>query len=129
MSQPHALIVEDNTRNMQILGSLLSEQGMTHTDVLDPSIMSDVLKTMEHTDVIFLDLEMPSLNGYDVLQMIKGDERFGNIPVVACTVHVSEMTTAYEQGFDGFLGKPLDPDRFPNQLARIMHGEPVWERV
>ena len=34
---------------------------------------------------------------------------------------------AEECGFDGFLGKPLDPDRFPDQIRRVLKGEPVWE--
>jgi len=37
------------------------------------------------------------------------------------------MKRAQQAGFDGFLGKPLDPDRFPNQIRRILSGEQVWE--
>jgi two-component system cell cycle response regulator DivK len=37
------------------------------------------------------------------------------------------MRKARESGFDGFLGKPLDPDRFPEQIRRILNNEPVWE--
>jgi two-component system cell cycle response regulator DivK len=129
LGQLHALIVEDNTRNMQILSNLLAEQGITHTGVLDPLLLTEVFKTIEHPDVIFLDLEMPGLDGYDVLRMIKSDNRFSGVFVVACTVHTAEITTAHEQGFDSFLGKPLDPDRFPDQLERILRGESVWDRT
>jgi two-component system cell cycle response regulator DivK len=38
-----------------------------------------------------------------------------------------QMTKAKNSGFDGFLGKPLDPDRFPDQIRRILAGESVWE--
>jgi two-component system cell cycle response regulator DivK len=37
------------------------------------------------------------------------------------------MTKARGAGFDGFLGKPLDPDLFPEQIRRILSGESVWE--
>jgi two-component system cell cycle response regulator DivK len=37
------------------------------------------------------------------------------------------MQRAKEAGFDGFIGKPLDPDRFPNQIRRVLQGEAVWE--
>jgi two-component system cell cycle response regulator DivK len=37
------------------------------------------------------------------------------------------MNKARASGFDGFLGKPLDADRFPDQIRRILAGEPVWE--
>jgi CheY-like chemotaxis protein len=62
-----------------------------------------------------------------VLQLIKANSRFQSVPVVAYTVHVSEINTAQDMGFDGFLAKPLDSDRFPGQLNRILNGEPVWE--
>jgi two-component system cell cycle response regulator DivK len=72
---------------------------------------------------------MPGLNGYDVLAQLRTDMLFQTVPVVAYTVHVSEINAAHEKGFDSFIGKPLDPDRFPDQLARILRGEPVWETV
>jgi two-component system cell cycle response regulator DivK len=37
------------------------------------------------------------------------------------------LKKAQEAGFDGFLGKPLDPDRFPDQIGHILAGMPVWE--
>jgi two-component system cell cycle response regulator DivK len=37
------------------------------------------------------------------------------------------MNKARNSGFDGFLGKPLDPDRFPDQIRNILAGEPIWE--
>jgi two-component system, cell cycle response regulator DivK len=51
------------------------------------------------------------------------------IPIIAVTAEAStdQMNKAKDSGFDGFLGKPLDPDRFPDQIRRILAGEPVWE--
>jgi len=49
--------------------------------------------------------------------------------VCAVTAEASEdqMRRAQKAGFDGFLGKPLDPDRFPEQISRLLSGEAVWE--
>jgi DNA-binding NarL/FixJ family response regulator len=58
--------------------------------------------------------------------MLKSYEYLGRVPVVAYTVHVSEINRAYQLGFHSFIGKPIDPDKFPDQLARILRGEPVW---
>jgi two-component system cell cycle response regulator DivK len=51
------------------------------------------------------------------------------VPIIAVTAEASleQMKKAKDSGFDGFLGKPLDPDRFPDQIRRILSGEPVWE--
>jgi two-component system cell cycle response regulator DivK len=127
MDQLNALIVEDNVKNLQILAMLLSDQGISHTAVTDPKHMEAALDAK--IDIVFLDLEMPGLTGYEVMEQLKADGRFKGIPFVACTVHSGEMNKAHDLGFDSFIGKPLDPDRFPEQLTRILHGEGVWERM
>lgn len=129
MSQPHALIIDDNAKNTAVLAGLLSREGVTHTTVNNPNRLSATLQQIEPVDVVFLDLEMPGKSGFDVFEMLKQDERFANVPIVAYTVHISEMHVVHQYGFHSFIGKPLDADRFPDQLARILRGEQVWERA
>lgn len=127
MTAPHALIIDDNVSNIAILESLLNKQGVTHTRVANTAQLPLVLRSLPPTHVVFLDLEMPGQNGYDILHLLRGDERFRYTPIVAYTVHLSEVHTAHQLGFNSFLGKPLDTDRFPDQLQRILRGEGVWE--
>jgi CheY-like chemotaxis protein len=128
MSQPSALIIDDDAKNVAVLAGLLSQQDVDAIKVLHPLQLDSVLQDVDSVDVVFLDLEMPGMNGYEVLQVLKSDARFQRVPIVAYTVHVSEINTAYEQGFHSFLGKPLDPDRFADQLTRIFNNEPVWDK-
>jgi two-component system cell cycle response regulator DivK len=127
MSPKHGLVIDDNIKNVNVLVRLLAEQGVTSAHLIFPKQLETVLESMDKVDVVFVDLEMPGIDGFDVLERLKSDARFQGVPIVAYTVHVSEMNAAYQRGFDGFIGKPLDPDRFPGQLARIFRGEPVWE--
>ena len=129
MPQQHALIIDDNTMNVNVLAFLLSDQGISNTPVGNPKHLDNILETEEKIDIVFLDLEMPGLNGYEVLEKLKSDERFQGVPVVAYTVHANEMNRAHQLGFHSFLGKPIDADRFPGQLERILRGESVWERT
>jgi two-component system cell cycle response regulator DivK len=59
---------------------------------------------------------------------LRSEPRFKNTLIVAVTADASETTLnrARETGFDGFIGKPLDPDRFPDQVRQILEGERVW---
>jgi two-component system, cell cycle response regulator DivK len=127
MTQPHALLIDDNSQNLKVLAQLLSKQGVTSTEVINPTKLQSVLPTLERVDVVFLDLEMPGLDGYSVKDMLKS--YLGDTPIIAYTVHISEINVVRNLGFDGFLGKPLDHSRFPEQLARILNGEQVWERA
>jgi two-component system cell cycle response regulator DivK len=129
MQTLHALIIDDNEKNVNVLARLMAEQGMTSTIVTRPQQLPQVLAALEQVHIAFVDLEMPGLDGYTVLGMLRADPRFNGVPIIACTVHVSEINFAHQHGFDGFIGKPLDPDRFPQQLARVLEGKPVWEAV
>ena len=127
MSQLHALIIDDNIKNLNILARLLSKEGVASIKVQDPNLLDCVLQDIPEVGVVFLDLELPGEDGYRVFDRLKADARFQAVPVVAYTVHLGEIMAAHHRGFQGFLGKPLDVDKFPHQLQRILHGEPVWE--
>jgi two-component system cell cycle response regulator DivK len=129
MNQYHALVIEDNSKNATVLENLLIKQGFSYTEVRNPSQVSKILEGIGPVDMVFLDLEMPGQNGYDVLDILRSDQRFQSIPIVACTVHINEMNNAYRHGFHSFIGKPLDPERFPSQVKRILNGQHVWERA
>jgi two-component system cell cycle response regulator DivK len=125
----HALIIDDNARNVTVLATMLEEESVSSTRVTHPTQLEAALETVDQVDVIFLDLEMPGVDGYQVLARFKQDAKFKGVPVVAYTVHVSEIHNASQQGFDSFLGKPLNADKFPEQLKKILKGERVWETV
>jgi two-component system cell cycle response regulator DivK len=85
--------------------------------------------TLPRLDLILMDIRLPYEDGYGALKKIRASERFKTVPIIAVTAEASleQMNKAKDSGFDGFLGKPLDPDRFPDQIRRILSGEPVWE--
>lgn len=126
MTPIHALIIDDNQDNVAILAQMLTMEGIQSTRVQDPTKLEGLLRSLPKTQVIFLDLEMPKLNGYQIFNQLRSINEFHNVPIVAYTVHVSEINTVRSLGFHSFLAKPLDQDNFPVQLARILNGEPVW---
>ncbi len=122
----HALIIDDNTNNVEVLEGLLAGQAISCTSILDPTRLDTALQNLERVDVVFCDLEMPKVDGFHLLPLLR--QKLGrSVPVITYTVHLSEMDNARRVGFDGFLGKPLDADRFPALLKRILDGQAIWE--
>lgn len=126
MATLHALIIDDDAYNIHIMERLLDREDISYTAVADPTLLADVLQTLNKVDIVFLDLEMPQQDGYEVLAFLR-EHIDPNVPVVACTVHTAEMGKTRKQGFFSFVAKPLDQDRFSDQLKRILSGISVWE--
>ena len=126
-NKPYVLIVEDDKYSAEVLGDLLKQTGIQFTAVMDSREVGNVIGSLPHLDAIFLDLDMPSINGYDLLETIHADGRWQGIPVVAYTAYLSEMVNARNAGFHSFLGKPLKSKDFPKQIASILNNQPVWE--
>ena len=79
-------------------------------------------------DVFLLDIQMKPYDGVELLSMLRKDPEFNKSKVVALTASVTneEVSLLKSGGFDGAIGKPLNIDVFPNLIARIINGEPVW---
>jgi two-component system cell cycle response regulator DivK len=84
---------------------------------------------MPKVDLILLDIHLPEEDGYEVLDRLREDVHFDSTRIVAVTADVSSANLARAQaaGFDGFLAKPIDVDLFPDQIRRVLEGEPVWD--
>lgn len=126
LSSIHALIIEDDKTSVDVLIDLFQQNEVNYTVLYDNRNVIPMLQQLDHTDVIFLDLEMPDNTGYEILKAIQSSPDFAHIPVVAYTSHSSEMANAREAGFHSFLGKPLRGIAFADQLEKIINKEPVW---
>lgn len=124
---PHALIIDDNRSNIDVLVMLLEQEDVTHTAVQTVRQVEKALDQAGTVDVVFLDLEFPVGDGFQILDALKATARFQNVPIVAYSVHTSEIDVVRRAGFDGFLGKPLSTQHFPEQLRRILSGQSVWD--
>ncbi|MCU0499575.1 MAG: response regulator [Anaerolineae bacterium] len=125
MSQ--AVIIDDNLKNVNVLTRLLTQEGLSVISISDPLKFDEIEGQLTQSSVVFVDLHMPYVNGYQILEKIKRTPNLKQLPVVAYSVHANELHEAYKQGFDGFLGKPIDSERFPGQLRQILSGEAFWD--
>ncbi len=122
-----ALIIDDNPSNQIVLKCALEIEGIIPLLYDSPRNIQAILDEIGQVDIVFLDLEFPNYSGLELIKDFKEDPRLADVPFVAYTVHISERDRAYAAGFHSFLDKPLNVDRFPEQLRRILDGERVWD--
>ncbi len=123
------LVVEDNVANFVLIARMLSYIGIETKWKTSGYEVVEFADSLPKVDLILMDLRLPYEDGYEALKKLRSSERWKDVPVVAVTAEASveQMRKAKEAGFDGFIAKPLDPDKFPDQIRRILAGEEVWE--
>jgi two-component system cell cycle response regulator DivK len=123
------LVVEDNVSNFVLIARLLGFLGIHCEWKTSGYEVVEYADTLPKLDLILLDIRLPYEDGYSALKKIRESEKLRSIPVIAVTAEAdqAQINKAKNAGFDGFIGKPLDPDRFPDQINRILSGTPVWE--
>lgn len=122
------LVVEDNVSNFVLIARMLGYLGVHCEWKTSGYEVVEYADSIPHIDLILMDIRLPYEDGYSALKKIRESPRLRNIPVVAVTAEASleQMNRARASGFDGFLGKPLDPDHFPEQIQQVLNGESVW---
>ncbi|HEX6289770.1 MAG TPA: response regulator [Herpetosiphonaceae bacterium] len=128
-------VVEDNPDNLFMFSDILrGDVGVRscHARASGQQLLRYLVDNPEHSlDLILLDLAIPYEDGFIVHQKLR--EFFRNQEqqpyVIAVTANCLPETVerAQREGFDGFIGKPIDRGRFIQQINRILQGEPIWE--
>jgi len=121
------LIVEDNVSNFVLMARMLGYAGLQCEWKTSGYEVVEYADTLGDIALILMDIRLPYEDGYGALRKLRDSERLKDIPVVAVTAYADEeqMKRARLAGFNGFLGKPLDPDRFPDQVRSVLNE--VWE--
>lgn len=123
------LVVEDNIGNFMLIARMLTNYGVHCEWKTSGFEVVEFAATLSSLDLVLMDIRLPYEDGYGAMRKIRKSGKFENIPIVAVTANtgLEQMRSAQMAGFDGFIGKPLNPDRFPDQINRILTGKPVWE--
>lgn len=123
------LVVEDNVSNFVLIARMLGFLGIHCEWKTSGYEVVEYADTLPRVDLVLMDIRLPYEDGYGALRKLRQSPKLRNVPVIAVTAEASseQINKAKISGFDGFLGKPLDPDRFPDQIQRILTGEAVWE--
>jgi signal transduction histidine kinase/CheY-like chemotaxis protein len=125
------LYVEDNRENRMLVRAILEADGYTIVDAED-GLSGVEAAVREEPALILLDVNLPGIDGYEVVAVLKSFPALANTPVVALTAYAMEgdRQRTLVAGCDGYIQKPIDVDTFPRQVEEFLHGkrEHVEER-
>ncbi|HWG85201.1 MAG TPA: response regulator [Deinococcales bacterium] len=127
---PTVLVAEDNEDHAMFIRRALRDSGLAIVHRTDGEEAIRYLRdeSNEMPVLALLDVNMPRLSGFDVLKMIREDERLRWMPVVMFSTSAtrSDVRAAYEYGANSYVPKPMDFREFQDRLKEI--GE-YWTRV
>ncbi len=116
------MIVDDEALNIDLLRLYLEDAGFEQfVAVTDASLAIDTVQR-EKPDVLLLDLNMPKVNGFDILASLRRDEKLRHLPVIILTASTTSesKTKALELGATDFLGKPVDSSELILRLRNTL---------
>ena len=129
------LVVDDETFMRQLIVRLLSEIGIRDISWAEDGAKAVELigKTREPYDLIVCDLEMPHMNGFDLVRYLRGldEPRLKRTPVIILTGHSHEgyLHEAVSLGIHGFLTKPISRRKLETRIVSAVTGPPIDPKV
>jgi PAS domain S-box-containing protein len=114
------LIVDDQESNVELLEAILQEAGYTHvTSTTDPYAVA-ALHRENRYDLILLDLQMPGLDGFQVMEHLKAIETESYIPVLVITAQPAHKLQALQAGAKDFVSKPFDVTEVKTRIHNLL---------
>lgn len=115
------LLIEDNAANLELARYLLAAVGHEILLAANGAQGLDVARA-EQPDLIVSDLQMPVMDGYELIAELKRDPACSTIPVIALTAFSmpGDESRVMQAGFDGYLSKPIEPEQFSAQIADLL---------
>ena len=113
------LLVEDNELNQEVAVELLKQVGV-QTDVAANGVKALESVARQTYDLIFMDMQMPVMDGLTATRNLRTQQRFSDLPIVAMTANamLSDRDACIQAGMNDYLAKPIEPEQLWNMLLR-----------
>ncbi|WP_016955263.1 hybrid sensor histidine kinase/response regulator [Catenovulum agarivorans] len=114
------LVAEDNEINQEVITSMLENYNLDVQVAANGLVATDTAFKMNF-DLIFMDIQMPILDGIEATRKIR--ESGSQVPIVALTAHTyrTDEKLCFDVGMNGFISKPIQPDKLAKVLARFFN--------
>ena len=115
------LVIEDHPPSLELVRYLLTANGHTVLCATDGEMGLTVART-ERPDLIICDIQMPKMDGYQMLVALRQDPKLQTIPVIAVTAFSmpGDQLKVMDAGFEGYISKPIVPETFVAQVTAYL---------
>lgn len=112
------LVVDDDMRNVFALTGVLEQHQVTALPAESGRDAIELLKRNPDSDAILMDIMMPGLDGYETIRIIRGIERFRDLPIIAITARAmhGDREKCLQAGASDYIAKPVDIDTLLSML-------------
>ena len=123
------LIVDDQDANVKLLERFLAEAGYTNvTSTTDPREVLALYRVHRH-DLILLDLQMPEMDGFEVMEGLKADAAADYLPVIVLTAQPAHKVRALQAGARDFISKPFDLLEVKTRIQNMLEVRLLYKRL
>jgi len=123
------LIVDDQLSNVQLLEQLLSEAGYTGVDsIMDPQQVFSLHRKHQY-DLILLDLQMPGMDGFQVMEGLKTNINDSYLPVIVLTAQPAHKVRALQAGAKDFISKPFDLVEVKTRIRNMLEVRLLYKKL
>lgn len=123
------LIVDDQESNVSLLEQLLSESGYTTvSSTMNPKEVCD-LHRKHHYDLILLDLQMPDMDGFQVMEALKINSYDAYLPVLVLTAQPNHKLRALQAGAKDFISKPFDLVEVKTRIHNMLEVRLLYKKL
>ena len=123
------LIVDDQQTNVQLLEQMLRETGYQRiTSTMDPLCVC-ALHRDNHYDLILLDLQMPVMDGFQVMEGLKEIETVGYVPILVITAQPGHKLRALASGAKDFVAKPFDLVEVKTRIHNMLEVRLLYKQL
>jgi two-component system cell cycle response regulator DivK len=117
------LVADDNLASRELMRELLEASGHQVVEATNGREALDLIHR-DLPDLVFLDLQMPVLDGFSVVRQLRSDEPFRRLPAVAVTASamLGDRELAIAAGFDSYITKPINLNEVRKQAEQLTSG-------
>ena len=123
------LIVDDQEANVQLLGEMLRDAGYTCIASTNDPYQVCALHQKDRYDLILLDLQMPGMDGFEVIEGLKEIETDGYLPVLVITAQPGHKLRALAAGAKDFISKPFDLVEVQTRIHNMLEVRLLYKKL